>query len=346
MKIKAAGIDSFLRRVDATVAAVLLYGPDSGLVRERADRLVAGIAGEGDDPFRVSEVSAARLRDEPTLLADEAAALTFGGSRRIVRMRDAGDAAVGSIELLLEAAGGGLLVLESGDLGPRSKLRQLAESAGNAAAVPCYRDEAGNLASFIEGELRRGGLRYTKEALDYLVANLGGDRGVTRSELEKLCSFIGDPAAHGDVGLDDVTACVGDGAALSLDDVALAAADGHAPALERALTRILDEGTGAVRVLSAAGRHFLRLHQLACAAPGDRERVIGALKPPVFIPHRPRLLRQAQQWSPLLLARALDRLTQAELACKSPNMTADLAETLCRRALLEVSLKHRSRPAA
>ena len=57
MKVTGRNIESFLRGVDAAVAAVLFYGPDAGLVHERADRLTAVVAGDAADPFRVSEVS-------------------------------------------------------------------------------------------------------------------------------------------------------------------------------------------------------------------------------------------------------------------------------------------------
>src|SRR5262245_27650081 len=147
MKVTGRNIESFLRDVDAAVAAVLLYGPDAGLVRERADRLTALVAGDATDPFRVSEVTPDRLRDQPSLLSDEAAALTFGGGRRVVRLRNAGDGQSVAVQSFLRApAGDGLLIVEADELGPRSSLRQLFEAAGNAAALPCYRDETGDLA--------------------------------------------------------------------------------------------------------------------------------------------------------------------------------------------------------
>src|SRR5262245_46785614 len=74
MKIGGRSVDSFLRSVDAKVIGILLYGPDLGLVRERAERLTTAIAGDTADPFRVSEIRPQQLRDEPGLLADEVAA--------------------------------------------------------------------------------------------------------------------------------------------------------------------------------------------------------------------------------------------------------------------------------
>ena len=65
------------RALDANpdVRAVLLYGPDAGLVRERADGLVRGVAGDLGDPFRVTELSPDEIAKEPARLFDEAAAI-------------------------------------------------------------------------------------------------------------------------------------------------------------------------------------------------------------------------------------------------------------------------------
>ena len=49
---------------DRAIVAVLLYGPDHGLVRERADRLVSAVAGDANDPFRIAELSADAMKDD------------------------------------------------------------------------------------------------------------------------------------------------------------------------------------------------------------------------------------------------------------------------------------------
>jgi DNA polymerase III subunit delta len=333
MKVTGRNVESFLRDPDAAVTVVLLYGPDAGLVRERADRLTATVAGDAADPFRVSEVTVERLRDQPSLLSDEAAALSFGGGRRVVRLRNAGDGQVTVIKSFLESpAGRGLVIVEADELSPRSSLRQLFEVADNAAALPCYRDEAGDLARLIVEELGRDGLRLTDEARDYLAGALGGDRGVTRRELEKIVSYMGPVESARPLELADALACVGDSAALSVDDLVYAMGDGDLAAVERLADRALAEGTTPVAILRTAGRHFLRLHLLASA--DDRERAIRSLKPPVFYKYAPRLHEQVRQWAPARLHQALDRLTRAETDCKSTGMPADV---LCRRVLLEIA---------
>jgi len=211
VKIAAPRIAAFLERPDPAAVAVLVYGPDRGLVRERADLLARTVVAEADDPFRVADLSGAAINDDPARLNDEAAALALGGGRRLVRVRDAADAVAKIFDAFLDGPGGdALVVVEAGDLGPRSALRRVFEGAANAAALPCYADDARTLRQVINETLGRHGQTATPEALEYLAANLGSDRQVTRNELEKLALYKGEP---GTVELDDVLACVGDSAA-------------------------------------------------------------------------------------------------------------------------------------
>ena len=119
MKIDAARIDGFLKNPGNT-SIILIYGPDSGLVSERALTLVKSVLGGADDPFRYAEIhDSARLLEEAT-----AASLT--GGRRVIRLRDAGENAAKPAETLLKNPPDALLILEAGDLTPKSKLRALA----------------------------------------------------------------------------------------------------------------------------------------------------------------------------------------------------------------------------
>lgn len=333
MKIQARNAESFLRGVGAEVAAVLIYGPDAGLVRERSDRLVAAVAGDAADPFAVSEISVERLREQPSLIADEAAALTFGGGRRIVRLRGGGDAQSRAIGDFLESSAGSLLVVEADDLGPRSSLRLLFEDRDNAAAVPCYREEGDELGRFIADELRRAGFGLADDAREQLVSVLGGDRGVTRREIEKLIAYKGPPEAGARIGSADVTACVGDSSPRSVEELAFAVAEGDVASVDRLTGRVLEEGSNAVTMLRAAARHLMRLH-LVAAADSDRDRAMRSLRPPVFFKQQAQFQSQARRWPPARLHRAIDRLLLAEMDCKRTGMPA---EVLCRQALMEIA---------
>ncbi|MBY0431647.1 MAG: DNA polymerase III subunit delta, partial [Rhodospirillales bacterium] len=118
MKLSGSRIDSFVRTPDPKVRAILVYGPDGGLVRERIERLARGVVADLTDPFRVADLSAKSILDDPARLADEAASLSLTGGRRVVRIRDAGDSLTNLFTSFLDHSSGDSLVLaEAGELG-------------------------------------------------------------------------------------------------------------------------------------------------------------------------------------------------------------------------------------
>ena len=331
MKLANREIARFLRSAEQSVSAVLLYGPDQGLVHERAVELVARIAGDAKDPFRVAELTPAQLKEDLVRLADEAAALPMTGGRRVLRLREAGDWLTAPLSEILDgAAPAAFLVLEADELGPRSTLRVLFERLPGAAAVPCYLDDALALKQVVADWLKEHRLTADRETLDFLQARLGGDRGITRQELEKLALYAGPEARR--LTLADAEAVIGDSSALTLDDLALALADGDSAALDRAFLRALEEGSDEVAILRAAGRHILRLHQVASAP--EPEAALKALRPPVFFKLEPRYLAQLRLWTAKRLAEALERLIQAETEIKT---NAQPRAAILERALLQVA---------
>lgn len=322
MKIAAARIEAFLRQPDPQIRAVLVYGPDQGLVRERVERLMRGVVADLSDPFRVAELRAAQLKESPAALADEAAAIAMGGGRRVVVLREAADGQSASLaSFLANPRGDSLVVVEAGELGPRSSLRKLVEGADNAAVLACYGDEAGTLETVIVAELKASGLMAEPDAMAYLVEHLGGDRRLTRSELTKLALYMGGP---GRVKLEDAVACVGDSAARGLDDLALSTADGDHIGAQRVLDKLLNEGAQPVAMLRSVSRHFIRLHLVAglIAQGKSVDQAMGALKPPVIFKMADRFRRQVSRWPVDRLGRALELLTEAELDCKTTGLPA------------------------
>jgi DNA polymerase-3 subunit delta len=337
MKLAPRQIAAFVRKPKPEVRAVLVYGPDTGLVSERAQALMGTVVDDLKDPFQVADLSAASLLGDRARLVDEAASLSLGGGGRAVRVTAASDAHREVFEAFLEIAPAeALVVVEAGDLPARSSLRRLFEKADNAAALPCYTDTSEALEELVRDTFKEAGLGVTPEAMGYLVENLGGDRLVSRSELQKLVLYKGGGGNGETVDLADAMACVGDSAALSLEDLAFAVATGDQSAVERALGRSLAEGASPVAVLRAAARHLQRLHLTSGLRDGGAD-VDGALKrlrPAVFFKRVGAFKVQLRQWDTGRIAQALDILIEAERDCKTTGMPA---EAVCGRALMRIA---------
>ena len=340
MKLPASRVAAFLQQPDPAIRAVLLYGPDTGLVRERADTLARGVCPDLQDPFRVADLSAAALAADPARLADEAAQMSLIGGRRVIRVRDGADRLVGLFAgFFADAPGDGFIVVEATELPASSGLRRVFDNAPQATAIGCYPDTPRDRAALIRDTLRAHRITASGDAIQYLVEHLGSDRLLTRAELEKLALYAGD---GGRVELDDVRLSIGDSAVLAMDDAVMAAAEGDAAKVDRVLDRIFQEGQSPVSVVRAMLRHLHRLHVLAVrlAAGASVAEVMRAARPPIFYRYEDGFKRQLVLWNEAGLRGQLDRIAQAELQMK---LTGLPAETICREALLAIAQTARSR---
>jgi DNA polymerase III subunit delta len=260
---------------------------------------------------------------------------------------DAKDTIVTAVRMHLSsaadsAAAGGLVVIEAGELASRSPLRQLIETSPVAVALACYADDGKTLAEIVHAELAAARITADPVAMDLLLALLGSDRAVSRSELQKLALYKGEP---GRITVEDVLAIVGDAGATSLEAVAYAACDVDPKRLDRAIVTASAEGAQAVSLLRATARLVQRVVQAreSLADGLSVKQAMEALKPPVIFRMQAVFASAVRRWDRSRLAQALVLLADAELACKRTGAPQML---LCQRALLDIAEIARSPAAA
>src|SRR6201997_3805554 len=202
--LRGRDIDAYLARPDPGRPIVLLYGPDAGLVRERADALIASAVDDPNDPFSFVKLDGDELAAEPSRLVDEALTVPLFGGRRAIRVRAGARSFASGVDTLAEMPLKDCrIVIEAGELRPESPLRKACERAKSAVAIGCYPDGERDLAKLMDDELRLANLRIAPDARATLGTLLGGDPPASRNELKKLALY-----AHGgrEVTLDDVMA--------------------------------------------------------------------------------------------------------------------------------------------
>ena len=117
VKISASKADSFVKAPPAELRVALIYGPDEGLVRERAAALGATVVADLMDPFLVCEMTGGDICSDPARLADEVAAIALTGGRRLVRVRDAVEGISKAVQTVLDGApGDAFTILQAGQL--------------------------------------------------------------------------------------------------------------------------------------------------------------------------------------------------------------------------------------
>ena len=336
MKVNPAGLERYLRKPDPSVRLAVVHGNDAGMVREFADRIALSIVPDPSDPFLVAELTGRQLEEDPARLGDEAAAISMIGGRRVVRVRGAADRHAEIVANALSGPGDAMIVVEAEALKKGSKLMKLGEDGANALSLACYADSAAGIDQLIGEVMGRHRLSVEPDAQDWLRERLGGDRMVSRGELEKLALYMAS-AETPRVTLEDVEAAIGDAAAADLDRVVGAVLGGDVAALDRALSRAYAAGEEPIGILRVLTWTVQRLHLARALVDNGTppDRAMASLKPPVPYPVQARFRTQLGLWTRNHLGDALGALAEAEIQCKTTGMPA---QTICARALLSLSV--------
>ncbi len=341
MRLKNNEIASFMRRAKPPAAAVLIYGPDEGLVRERGAALGKKIVEDLNDAFQVTSLSDTDVKNDPAALANAVGSLSLMGGDRLVRLRPAADGVTKHVEAAIADLApveetDVWVIIEGGDLGPRSSLRKLFEKSKTHVALPCYADDARALEDLIRSVVKEHGLSLAPDAMAMLTERLGGDRGLTRQELEKLCLYVGPDEANGEItGEHVVEIVVGSGEA-RLDALIDAVTSGNMRNADKEFGKALSGGMAPVGVIRMLTNQMKTLHLLAgiTASTGNVTEAVRSLRPPVRYPRDKALIRQANCWPRASCERALLALETAETECKTSGLPDD---AICGRLILSLT---------
>jgi DNA polymerase III subunit delta len=340
VQLKPSAVERFVDRLDGNLRLFLLFGPDAGLVNERANRIVKALGFDRADPLSTVRLDADQVAADPARLADEAYAVSMFGGGRLVRISGATrrNLAEAVKPVLEQPPEDGYLLLESGDLKRGAPLRNLVEKSDNGVAIPCYADGPGELAALIRDELSSAGLAIGRDDVTLLASLLGADRRASRNELRKLALYC-DGAKM--VTSAEILAVVSDTSAIEIGDIIDCMAVGDVTGLAGCFERSVNGGTPPDLVVLFALRHFqgLRANRHLVKSGGKSPAaVVTALRPPLHFRRRDAYVKALSIWTMPMIARALARLDDALLECRANDA---LARSLAATALLALAIEAR-----
>jgi len=337
--LKSHQVDAFVAK--PTQPVVLVFGPDSGLVRERAEALIRASVDDVSDPFSLARLDGDDLASEPTRLVEEANTVPLFGGRRAVWVKVGSRNIAPAVEALIAATSPDCrVVIEAGDLRRNAPVRVLCERAKNAAALPCYEDDERTLDRLIEAELRECGLTMAPEARAALLPLLGGDRLASRSEIAKLALYV---RGRDRIELDDVIAVSADASALALDALLDAAFAGRTAEVEFQFAKARTAGTAPSAILAAAIRQVATLHRARLAVDAGQSATGAAEEMRLHFSRKPAVEAALRAWTTPRLARAMSQLAEAALEARRQHARADVSEPIAQRALLSLAVQARTK---
>ncbi len=304
--VPASRVDGYVRRPDAKVAGFLLHGTDPGLIREHGETLLRQLAAGFDGQPEIIRVVDEEQASAAARLAVEIQTQPMFSAAKIVLVRPSGRVAADLVNYAWDRIPPGVkVIIEAGNLKRDHKLRRAFETDPKLAALACHDNDGGNGdLQFIRRELSEAGARIDSAAERHLAALLGGDRGVVKSELAKLITYVGGES----ISAEAVEAVIGDTSRATMDAAVDAILAGDAAGAFRQIDGLREAGASFDALLSALGQHVFRLMRLRAsmdsgAAP---DAAIRAFRPPVHFRRADQLKRQVRDWKLDDLKRVMD----------------------------------------
>ena len=339
--IKAAGVARFVADPPKNMRLFLVFGRDTGAVTERARQLEALARNRDPAGGSVVRYSSDEVAGNPGLLSDEINAASLFGGEPVITLRIADgrhNVMAGLAPLLGSPPKAGWLIVEAGDLPTSSAVRKAFQANAHAAALPCYESDARDLAAMAHDMFTDARCAIESDAMDLLIATIGNDRLISRSEIEKLILFVGE---GGSAGIDDILAIVGENLDVRGDRIIDDAFLGRSDALEADLIRLRAEGLSPVALASQALRQIIALHRMSAsvAAGKPANMVVKQARPPIFFNRQAAVKTVLARWRTAHIARARQIMADAILATRRQ---PQLDDALISDALQRIAARGRS----
>lgn len=342
-EIKSHEFEGFVQRSARTYRLFLVYGPDRGLVSERAGALAKASGIALDDPFAVVKLDASTLQSDPGRLLDEANTIGLFGGGKLIWVKASGTekALVDALAVLASAPPTDTtVIIEAGDVKKGAGVRKGAEQASTVAAIPCYADDARALNALIDRELGSEGLRITPGARELLLESIGGDRLASRNELQKLVLYAKGQTA---IDEDDVNAIIGDASAISTDEAVDAVLTGDRNGFFHAVRKITTSKTPIFLVLQGCLRQFQMLDQMRAEMDGKKTPIAQIMQTfgrGIHFKRKPAVEQALKTWTSAAIAREMNRLQAAILQTRQKQA---LEESIALHTLLSITVQSSQR---
>jgi DNA polymerase-3 subunit delta len=337
-EVKSHEFDGFLQK-PLSVRIFVIYGPDRGLVSERAGQIAKQTGVALDDPFSLEKLDGSDLQQDPGRLLDEVNSIGLFGGEKLVWLRAAGTekALIDGFALLAkEPPTNSFVLLEAGDLKKGASLRKLAETSRSIVAIACYADDARAVNALIDQELGQENLRISSAARQSLVEVLGGDRIASRNEIRKLAIYCrGLPMVEEEHIID----IVGDASAISVDDAIDAILKGDPDGLNHALRKITASKTAVFLVLQACLKQFQLLDLMRSEMDEKKQQpgqVLATSGRHLHFRRKPLVEAALRHWSGPAIQRELTRLNAAIYQSRARQ---SLEDSIAMQTLLSITLQ-------
>ena len=329
MKIKAYELKSLVEK--KKYSAYLVYGQNKGLVREKSQTIIDTYK---DDQTEIIKFENDELISEPEKLSNEFNTFSLIAEKKIIHVLNTKDNLAETITNTINNQDStNLIIFETGELTPRSKLRKFFEKEKNLGILACYFDTERDVQDLIETTFKKEDISISRDISLLIAKRLGNERHIIKSELEKIILYLKDKK---EFKAEDILKCLSQNEDFGFDDLNYNLCDGNVVKLDKIINQLYLEGINPIALLRSAGKHFQKIlfvNQKIDSGMNFNES-LSQLKPPIFFLYINKFKNQVTKWRTILCYKAIERIMETEELCK---LNSKISKIICWRTLSNIA---------
>ena len=226
-----------------------------------------------------------------------------------------------------------LIIFETGELTPRSKLRKFFEKKKHLGILACYFDTEHDVRDLIETTFRKEDMLINRDTSLLIAKHLGNERHIIKSELEKIILYLKDKK---EFEAEDILKCLSQNEDFGFDNLNYNLCDGNVVKLDKIINQLYLQGINPVALLRSVDKHFQKIlfvNQKIDSGMNLNESV-DQLKPPIFFLYINQFKNQVKKWKISLCFKAIERIMETEKLCK---LNSKISKIVCWRTLRNIA---------
>ena len=293
----------------------LLYGENFGLKKDIKDIIKIAIK-QKNDSLEMLSVYETEIFDNEENFYNSIYSGSLFSNKKIITIFDATDKIMKKIDSVYDTYTENVfLVIISGILEKKSKLRNFFETSKKTICIPCYLDSQKDLEIIAQSEFRKNNISLSSEAINLLIEKSNSDRGNLKNEIEKIKAYL---LNKKNIALGEIKSLINFSGDYKSDILVNECLCGNISQYKKIISELYINTVNQIlllRILSNKVQRLLNIKKQENKS-NNIEHLINISKPAIFWKEKPMVKKQLSIWNLNDLKKIISEINNTEHLCK------------------------------
>ena len=314
----------------------LLYGENDGLRKDIKESIKVAVNQQNTHIELLSLYENDIIDNEENLYNSIYSGSLFS-NKKIITINNGTDKIIKQVKDIVEKLPENVfLIIFSGVLDKKNKLRNLFETNIKTLCIPCYLDSDKDLEIIAKTEFKKNDIILSRELINLLIEKSNNDRNNLRNEIGKITSFALNKKK---LEIDEIKSIINFSGEYKSDSLINECLCGNILQYKKILSELYLNTVNQIsllRILSNKIQRLLYMKEME-RNYNDLDGLLNASKPPIFWKEKPMVKKQLTIWTLGNLKKTIYEINDIELLCKKnpqiSNMVFfDFFTRICKKA--------------